>query len=183
MLEGFENQPRRGAEENDPASPERCRNSPGPPHWRDATLAIALDNVIDVVDLKHRMRETAIHRLRERVLIDHARKKKQPLLAEERQPKGFVALCTADKTDPLGTAALNLCHGYVRGAIDLQKTYAAAERRPVVFSCLPTPRPSFNEGQKRVAQWAASDPLHHLHPLTGAVRMRPVESDGGGRTA
>jgi hypothetical protein len=70
--------------------------------------------------------------------------------------RDLVALCTADRTDPLGIAALNFCHGYVRGAIDLQETYAAAERRPVRFFCLPTPPPSFDEGQKRLPQWAAS---------------------------
>jgi hypothetical protein len=70
--------------------------------------------------------------------------------------RDLVALCTADKTDPLGTAALNFCHGYFRGAIDLEEAYAAAERRPVRFFCLPTSRPSFDEGRKGLPQWAAS---------------------------
>jgi hypothetical protein len=68
----------------------------------------------------------------------------------------LVAICSAARTDPMATAALNFCHGYFRGAIDLQDDYAAASHRPVRFYCLPMPHPSFDESQARLAEWAAA---------------------------
>jgi hypothetical protein len=38
----------------------------------------------------------------------------------------------------------------------VQEAYTAAERHPVRFFCLPKPHPSFEEGHKRLAEWAAS---------------------------
>jgi hypothetical protein len=84
----------------------------------------------------------------------------------------LVALCTAEKTAPLGTAALNFCNGYIRGSIDVQEAYAAALRRPVRFFCLPMPRPSFDEAEARLTAWAgAHQDQMSATPMDGLFRF------------
>src|SRR5579863_151764 len=56
VLEGLKDEARGRAEEHDASPPERRRDRLGTPHRRDAALTIAVDHVVDVVDLEHRVR-------------------------------------------------------------------------------------------------------------------------------
>ena len=52
----------------------------------------------------------------------------------------LIAICAPAKDDPLMTAAVNFCHGYVEGAVDVEEAHEMQRGGRKLF-CLPTPRP------------------------------------------
>ncbi|MGE0224184.1 MAG: Rap1a/Tai family immunity protein [Acetobacteraceae bacterium] len=79
----------------------------------------------------------------------------------------LVALCSADPKAPLGTAALNFCHGFVAGAVRVQQANDAA-RRPTPLFCLPSPPPSRDAAINEFVEWAKAEPAR--------LEQRPFES-------
>ena len=75
----------------------------------------------------------------------------------------LVALCSADKNDPLGTAALNYCHGFAEGAVSVQIEHEAASRLPRLF-CMPKPQPTHDEAVAAFVAWANARPTHATEP-------------------
>lgn len=70
----------------------------------------------------------------------------------------LVEVCSAAPTDPMGTAALNFCHGFVLGVYRVLDEENAARRIGKLF-CLPaTDRPSRNEAIAEFVQWAKGNP-------------------------
>src|SRR5438270_12570252 len=55
-----------------------------------------------------------------------------------RTTRDLLALCTAGKDDPLMTAALNFCHGFAEGAVEVQKVHDSVNRRKHLFG-MPDP--------------------------------------------
>jgi hypothetical protein len=55
---------------------------------------------------------------------------------------GLAQLCAATADGALGTGALNLCHGFARGAIAADLQIEAASRRKTDIFCLPTASPA-----------------------------------------
>jgi len=70
----------------------------------------------------------------------------------------LVALCTAQKDDPLATAALNYCHGFAEGAVEIVLSYSAVGPQSHRPFCLPSPAPSHDQAVSDFAAWANADP-------------------------
>jgi hypothetical protein len=79
----------------------------------------------------------------------------------------LVALCSASPNDPLGTAALNFCHGFVVGAVRLQQVHHHASPRRQMF-CLPEPTPNREQAIAEFVTWAKAD--------AARLAMRPFDS-------
>jgi len=78
----------------------------------------------------------------------------------------LAALCSADKADPLTTAAANFCEGYALGAYAVIDQYQRAEKTPLF--CLPNPPPTRNEATAAYAAWVKAAPARPA--------MAPVDS-------
>jgi hypothetical protein len=70
----------------------------------------------------------------------------------------LIALCSATKDDPLMTAALNYCHGFAEGAVQVALGYEAVTRPSRAPFCLPSPPPTHDEAMARFSAWAKADP-------------------------
>jgi hypothetical protein len=75
-----------------------------------------------------------------------------------RTTSDLVELCSAAPSDPMGTAALNFCHGFALGVYRvLEETNAAAQRTGKMF-CMPDALPSRNQAITDFLQWAKATP-------------------------
>jgi hypothetical protein len=54
--------------------------------------------------------------------------------------RDLIAICSPDNNDPMMTAAVNFCHGYAEGAVDVEEAHEAQKGARKLF-CLPTPPP------------------------------------------
>lgn len=80
-----------------------------------------------------------------------------------RTTQDLIDLCTAKPDDPLYTAAVNFCHGYLVGAYHYyQASVSGPERKP--FVCPPTPPPSRNAAIAEFIQWAQAHPQYKDTP-------------------
>ena len=71
--------------------------------------------------------------------------------------RDIIELCTTPKTDPLYTAAIHFCHGYLVGAYQYQEAlYSGPGLKPVV--CPPEPKPTRNEAIAQYIEWAKAHP-------------------------
>ncbi len=68
----------------------------------------------------------------------------------------LIDLCTAAPTDPMGTAALNFCHGFGVGVYRVLEEYESA-RKGHMF-CMPETMPTRNEALANLVQWAKANP-------------------------
>ena len=81
----------------------------------------------------------------------------------------LVALCSATSADPMGTAALNFCHGFGVGVTRvLQEDDAAAPSRRPMF-CLPSSGLTRNQAVAEFLRWANADPSRMAMPATDGV--------------
>jgi hypothetical protein len=66
-------------------------------------------------------------------------------------------LCSTPATDPVYTAAVNFCHGYLVGAFGF---YQALMAKPGhrAFVCVPEPKPSRNVVIDRLLAWLKAHP-------------------------
>lgn len=69
----------------------------------------------------------------------------------------LVALCSATQKDPLYTAAVDFCQGFVLGVVQVLHEEDIARRTERLF-CLPDPPPSRNQGIADLVRWARSRP-------------------------
>lgn len=67
-------------------------------------------------------------------------------------------LCAAKPDDSIGTASLNFCHGYARGAVALHLQREVASRRPLNLFCFPTPAPVPSATLDAFAAWVKASP-------------------------
>jgi len=69
----------------------------------------------------------------------------------------LVDVCSTAQSDPLYTAAIHFCHGYLVGAYHYQEAlYNGPGIKPVV--CFADPKPTRNEGVAKFIQWANAHP-------------------------
>jgi hypothetical protein len=74
-----------------------------------------------------------------------------------RDTRDIIELCSALKTEPLYTAAVNFCQGYLVGAYHYQDSlYSEPGIRPVV--CFPEPKPTRIEAIAQFIEWAKAHP-------------------------
>ncbi len=72
----------------------------------------------------------------------------------------LVNLCAADPKEPMGTAALNFCHGFAQGSVSVVMEETAAARRAKPLFCFPTPAPSRTATLAEFVTWARANPAH-----------------------
>lgn len=84
-----------------------------------------------------------------------------------RDTEDIVAMCSATEVDPLFTAAVNFCQGYLVGAFQYHE--AVAQATGVRKICLPEPRPSRDEAIRRFVAWARQNPLTWREPAVDAM--------------
>ncbi len=68
----------------------------------------------------------------------------------------LIELCSAAPTDPMGTAALNFCHGFALGVYRVLEEENAAKRTGKLF-CTPNPLPTRNQAIADFLSWAKTD--------------------------
>lgn len=70
----------------------------------------------------------------------------------------LAALCSADPSDPMATAAKNFCAGFAVGVVRvLQKVDAAEAPRRAMF-CFPPKPPTRSEGIAEFVSWVNAEP-------------------------
>jgi hypothetical protein len=74
-----------------------------------------------------------------------------------RNSSDLIALCSATQNDPLYTAAVNFCQGFVVGVVRVLHENDVARGTTGLF-CLPNPPPSRNQGIANLVQWTKSMP-------------------------
>lgn len=68
-----------------------------------------------------------------------------------------VDVCTVPESDPMYTASIAFCHGYLVGAYQYHLAlFGAGKSKPVV--CLPDPPPTRVQAVERFIAWVKADP-------------------------
>ncbi|MCR6632831.1 MAG: hypothetical protein NVV74_23850 [Magnetospirillum sp.] len=81
--------------------------------------------------------------------------------------RDLVTLCDTPPNDPLHTAAVNFCQGFVVGAYQYHTLSVKAEGRPPLV-CPPSPPPSRNESVARFVQWSKThEAVLETSPVAG----------------
>jgi hypothetical protein len=75
----------------------------------------------------------------------------------------LIAICAPARDDPLMTAAVNFCHGYAEGAVDVEQAHAAQRGARKLF-CLPDPRPPRGAELTSFVAWANEQPARLQMP-------------------
>jgi Rap1a immunity proteins len=80
----------------------------------------------------------------------------------------LVELCATAPADPMGTAALNFCHGFTLGVYRVLAEENAAKRVGKLF-CTPDALPTRNEAIADFVQWAKATPAVTSAPPADGV--------------
>jgi len=88
-----------------------------------------------------------------------------------RDTRDIIELCTTAKADPLYTAAINFCQGYLVGSYHYQEAlYGGPGFKPVV--CFPEPKPTRNEVIAQYIDWAKAHPEYgHDRPVVTLAKF------------
>jgi len=79
----------------------------------------------------------------------------------------LVALCTADPAEPMGTAALNFCHGFGVGSYRVLMDVQTARKLPSF--CMPVPAPTRTDTITAFSAWAKANPARLSSPPEDSV--------------
>jgi hypothetical protein len=71
--------------------------------------------------------------------------------------RDLIAICAPEPSDPMMTPAVNFCHGYAEGAVDVEEAHEAQKGARKLF-CLPTPRPPRGSELTSFITWANEQP-------------------------
>lgn len=93
----------------------------------------------------------------------------------------LVNLCSADRRDPLMTAAVNFCHGFGVGVYRVLAEEQAAQHGSKLF-CVPNPTPTRNETISAFVQWAKANPSHLSEPPDDGIADFLVQRFPCGKT-
>ena len=80
----------------------------------------------------------------------------------------LVELCSIAPSDPMGTAALNFCHGFAVGVYRVLEAENAAKRSGKLF-CVTDPLPTRNQAIADFVQWAKATPEVMSHTPADAI--------------
>ncbi len=79
----------------------------------------------------------------------------------------LAALCTANPTEPLGTAAQNFCQGFSTGVFRVLYDIGLSTGHSLF--CLPLPNPTRTEVVTAFSAWVAIDPARMASPAEDAL--------------
>jgi hypothetical protein len=79
----------------------------------------------------------------------------------------LVALCSAEPADPMMTAALNWCHGFVVGTYRILAMEEMKERHKSF--CLPARAPNRSEAIAQFVTWAKASPPRLAQPPSDSI--------------
>jgi hypothetical protein len=79
----------------------------------------------------------------------------------------LVALCSAESSDPMMTAAVNMCHGFFIATYRVLAVEETKERRKMF--CVPSPAPNRNEAIAEFVSWARANPSRLAMPPSDAI--------------
>ncbi len=99
-----------------------------------------------------------------------------------RTVRDLIAICSAGNDDPMMTAAVNYCHGYTEGAVDVEQ---ALQNRQTLrkLICLPATRPPRGAVLKSFIAWVNAEPSRIDMPaLTGMFVYLLTTYPCGGRS-
>jgi hypothetical protein len=93
-----------------------------------------------------------------------------------RSTQDLIDVCTTPSSDPLYTAAIHFCHGYLVGAYQYQEAlYDGPGIKPVV--CPPDdPKPTRNESVAKYIQWAKAHPEYAKERAVNTLGMFLAEA-------
>jgi hypothetical protein len=74
-----------------------------------------------------------------------------------RTVRDLIAICAPELSDPMMTGAVNFCHGYAEGAVDVEEAHEAQRGARKLF-CLPTPPPPRGSELTSFISWANEQP-------------------------
>jgi len=80
----------------------------------------------------------------------------------------LIELCGTAPTDPMGTAALNFCHGFALGVYRVLEEENAAKRVGKLF-CIADPVPTRNQAVADFIAWAKADQAVMSQPAADGV--------------
>jgi hypothetical protein len=80
----------------------------------------------------------------------------------------LIELCSIAPSDPMGTAALNFCHGFALGVYRVLEEEDAAKRMGKLF-CIADPLPTRNQAISDFVQWAKASPQVMSEPPADGV--------------
>jgi len=69
----------------------------------------------------------------------------------------LLAICSVGQNDPMRTAAVSYCNGYVTGAVIVEKAHGMQKNAHPLF-CLPTPPPTHSQALAAFGTWAHAQP-------------------------
>jgi Rap1a immunity proteins len=82
----------------------------------------------------------------------------------------LVTLCSADRSDPLYTAASNFCHGFAVGVYRVLAEEDGADPALRLF-CLPDPEPTRTQALAAFILWAKSNAPDMTKPATDGIAL------------
>jgi len=86
-----------------------------------------------------------------------------------------VDVCTVAESDPLYTASIAFCHGYLVGAYQYHLAlFGAGKSKPVV--CFPDPPPTRTQAVERFIAWVKADPARAKDRPADALTRYLIES-------
>lgn len=86
-----------------------------------------------------------------------------------------VDVCTVPESDPMYTAAIAFCHGYLVGAYQYHVAlFGAGKSKPVV--CFPDPPPTRSHAVERFIAWVKADPARAKEKPADALTRYLVEN-------
>jgi len=82
--------------------------------------------------------------------------------------RDLIAICAPEPSDPMMTAAVNFCHGFVEGAVIVEEAHEAQRGARKLF-CLPTPPPPRGSELTSFIAWANEEPARlNMPAIDGA---------------
>lgn len=98
-----------------------------------------------------------------------------------RTVRDLIAICGPASDDPMRTAALNYCHGYVEGAVVVEEAHESQPRARKLF-CLPSPPPPSGQELASFIGWANAAPSRLDQPAIDGMFLYLAQKYPCGRS-
>ena len=95
--------------------------------------------------------------------------------------RDLIAICSPAQNDPMMTAAVNYCHGYVEGAVIVEEAHERQRRARRLF-CLPNPPPPSGKELVEFTAWANAEPSRLNQPAVDGMFLYLAQKYPCGRS-